>query len=505
MGLRFLVAGALIVVLAAAATATAGLEKVNNVAHEIFRPDHQIKAPKGVFSPIYSGQPETFLILGSDKRILSKDQFDLNDPPHSDTILLVRFDPSQGQTSIVSIPRDLLVPGGITVNGENFPVEKINAAYTLGAEYLHGTDGGAALAAETVKKVLGIKSLNGVIDITFTGFIRVVGALGCVYVNVDRRYYIPPNTGTSPIDLQPGYQKLCYDSALAYVRYRHTDSDFVRVARQQDFLRDLREQFGSSLLGRLDQISKYVGDAIATNIGPSVSNTITLGKLLVFSQQKPLRQVKFRYATDNTEIDGGSYVTATPTQIAATMQDFLYGDQHTTLPTFSVSTQASSSGHAAHSGAHTKAKAAVSPAAIGLYPTPTADEDEAVTAATSVPFPVLYPKLQTGPAVQQDVRAYAVRDRQGRLHHAFIEVFEQNSQGGYYDVEGTDWTDPPIIDHGIQKKIDGRNYTLIEDGSHIHLIAWHHDGILYWVNNTLEEDLHNDQLIGIARSVKPLN
>jgi len=26
------------------------------------------------------------------------------------------------------------------------------------------------------------------------------------------------------------------------VRYRHGDSDFVRVARQQDFLRDLREQ-----------------------------------------------------------------------------------------------------------------------------------------------------------------------------------------------------------------------------------------------------------------------
>ena len=91
----------------------------------------------------------------------------------------------------------------------------------------------------------GLK-LNGIIDVTFAGFIRVVDSLGCVYVNVDHHYFNEnngtPETDYTSINLQPGYQKLCYENALDYVRYRHTDSDFVRVARQQDFLRALREQ-----------------------------------------------------------------------------------------------------------------------------------------------------------------------------------------------------------------------------------------------------------------------
>ena len=92
--------------------------------------------------------------------------------------------------------------------------------------------------------------LNGIVDVNFAGFIRLVDTLGCAYVNVDHRYYNQnvgsPETDYTSINLQPGYQKLCYENALDYVRYRHTDSDFVRVARQQDFLRDLREQVDPS-------------------------------------------------------------------------------------------------------------------------------------------------------------------------------------------------------------------------------------------------------------------
>ena len=85
----------------------------------------------------------------------------------------------------------------------------------------------------------GLK-LNNILDVSFQGFIKVVDALGCAYVTVDHRYYNPLGTGYTAINLQPGYQKLCYEDALSYVRYRHTDSDFVRVARQQDFMRALR-------------------------------------------------------------------------------------------------------------------------------------------------------------------------------------------------------------------------------------------------------------------------
>ncbi len=321
-----------------------------------------------------------------------------------------------------------------------------------------------------------------------------------MYVNVDHFYDNPPAAaaldGYSEIYLQPGYQKLCYNDALSYVRYRHTDTDFVRVARQQDFLRDVREQANISL-SNIDSVLKSVGEAVRTTFSPTASQLEILAKLLLFSQQKPLRQVPFQFSSDDTMIGNPpvDYVTATPQQIQASVQDFLYGNQKVTLPNSSTG----SSHHHAHSSA------TESNAQIGLYPTASTDADAAVNAGTSVPFRVLYPTLQTGPAEQQQVRAYTLTDQQGHLHHAYVVVFQQNPIGQYYDVEGTDWNDPPIIDNPTKTaNFDGRHYLLIDDGDHIHLIAWHEHGALYWVNNTLLEALTNAQMLGIANSVLPL-
>ena len=65
-----------------------------------------------------------------------------------------------------------------------------------------------------------------------------------VYMDVDRRYF---NTqggpdGYATIDLEPGYQKLNGQQALDFVRFRHTDSDLYRNARQQLFIEALKSQ-----------------------------------------------------------------------------------------------------------------------------------------------------------------------------------------------------------------------------------------------------------------------
>jgi LCP family protein required for cell wall assembly len=491
---RFLGASVAIVLLSSVATATVALNKVTTIANEVFPGINRIDAPQGVIAEAaYEGAPQTFLLIGSDKRVGSKDNFDRENAPHSDTLLLVRLDPDLGETSVLSIPRDLLTRI-VTKSGQVYYPQKINAAYTIGGEQ-HGNAGGALLAAETVEHLLGIK-LNGVIDVSFRGFIDVVDSLGCVYINVDHRYYNPEGTGYSAIDLQPGYQKLCYENALSYVRYRHDDSDFVRVARQQDFVRALREQVSSTnLIGEIDTVSKAVGRAITSTIKPSASKLIELAKLIVFSQQKPLRQVKFRFATDNTSIGGGSYVTATPQEIHETVADFLHGDQHAAVPHHLAST--SSSRHARHGS--------YSPAAIGLYPASQSGREQAFHAAVVTPFPVVYPDLQTGPAVPEGIHAYTLEDRRRHRHHAFVEVFKQNPLGGYYDVEGMDWTDPPIIAH-VNQEVDlgGRHYMIVDDGSSIHVIAWRQGGVLYWVSNTLREDLSNPQMINIAQSAHAL-
>jgi LCP family protein required for cell wall assembly len=444
---------------------------------------------------------QTFLILGSDRREGSKDNYDKEDPPHSDTILLVRFDPAQGQTSVLSIPRDLMV-NIVTPSGQTYANEKINAAYTIGSR-LGGAKGGIVLAAETIKReVFPGLTLNGIIDVNFRGFIQVVDTLGCAYVNVDHHYY-NENVGTTETDytsinLQPGYQKLCYENALDYVRYRHTDSDFVRVARQQDFLRDLREQIDpANEIGQVDQVAKAVGHAITSTFHASAEELIELAKLIAFSQSKPLRQVKFQTTNVDAQINGGSYVTSNQALEQATLADFLHGHEHLSLPSSPSGGHSSSSHHHHSSGG-------VSPRSIGLFPTTSAGENEAVKAAIEVPFPVLYPTLQTGPGEQQQVRAYTLKDQQGNRHHAYVIVWQQNSIGGYYDFEGTDWLNPPLFAHARVQVIDGRSYELVDDGSHIHVVGWRSGHVLYWVTNTLLEELSNAQMLALAKSAQPL-
>jgi polyisoprenyl-teichoic acid--peptidoglycan teichoic acid transferase len=493
---RFLIASVLIVLLSGAATATFALDKVSDIAHEVFPKLNEINAPKGLITPVYNGGPQTFLILGSDRRTGSKNTEERDAGAHSDTILLVRFDPEQGQTSVLSIPRDLLV-NITTESGQTYPDEKINAAYTIGSK-LKGTDGGARLAALTIKHEIPGLEINHIVDVTFRGFIDVVDTLGCVYVNVDHRYYNPPNSGYTAIDLQPGYQKLCYENALDYVRYRHTDSDFVRVARQQDFIRDLREQISPvNVIGQIDTVAKAVGRSISSSIHASASELIQLAKLVAFSQSKPLRQVKFRTSNVNYQLRGESFVTSTPDLIQATLNEFLHGRSESSLP---AKEPGSSSKHHRH-----QKSAGASSAAIGLYPTSRGEEGALVTEAVGVPFPVLYPTLQTGPAVQENTRAYTLKDQHNHLHHAYVVVFKQSNLGGYYDIEGTDWLNPPIVAHPDETRtIGSRSYMVSSDGGHIHTIAWRSHGVLYWVTNTLLEELSNQQMLGIARSVQPL-
>jgi polyisoprenyl-teichoic acid--peptidoglycan teichoic acid transferase len=500
---RFLIAALLIAGLAGGATATVALNEVEKVGEKVFQ--HTVKVGKNLVQP-YTGGPQTYLILGSDRRAKSKDALDRTNPPHSDTMLLVRFDPDQGQTSVMSIPRDLLV-NIKSRKGEYYPQEKINAAYTYGAQ-LGGVKGSMELAAETIEKeVFPGLVINGIVDVNFSSFIKIVDTLGCVYVNVDHRYlHINGEGGEvySEINLQPGYQKLCYNNALSYVRYRHGDSDFVRVARQQDFLRALREQVSPEhLLGQVEHVAKVVGKAIVTaGFSHSAKRVIDLAKLIGFSQGKPLRQVKFRATSTNFPLKGGSYVTSTKELEQQTLEDFLNGDEQLATPKPPPARHASRRSHG-HKRAHRPSTPSASQ--LGLAPTPTSGDEELAKQTINMPMRVLYPTLQTAASVEQPTRAYYVRDKGKRLRHAYVVVFKQNSLGGYYDFQGTDWPRPPIIAHpNQQRKIGHKTYMLFTDGSHIHVIAWRQGKMLYWLTNTLLEDLSNEQMLAIARSAKPL-
>src|SRR5205823_5862079 len=158
---------------------------------------------------------------------------------NSDTLMLMRADPRNNTLSLLSFPRDLYV--NIYCHGDTvYTQNRINSAWST-----CGNNGpGATL--DTVEKLTGLH-INYLITLDFHAFTQIVDHLHGIYMNVDRRYFIAPHTGTSAINLHPGYQKLDGAQALSYVRYRHTDSDIYRTGRQQLFLDALKSRLKTGL------------------------------------------------------------------------------------------------------------------------------------------------------------------------------------------------------------------------------------------------------------------
>jgi LCP family protein required for cell wall assembly len=158
---------------------------------------------------------------------------------NSDTLMLVRADPTNHTLSLLSFPRDLYVP--IYCHGNTpYTTSRINSAWSI-----CGKDGPAA-TVNTMEHLTHL-NINYLITVDFHAFKQLVNRLHGVYMNVDRRYYIAPHTGTSAINLHPGYQKLNGGEALSFVRFRHFDSDIYRTGRQQLFMEALKSRLRSSL------------------------------------------------------------------------------------------------------------------------------------------------------------------------------------------------------------------------------------------------------------------
>src|SRR4051794_13532110 len=72
--------------------------------------NNRIKDIKGALDDVDAGEPQTILVAGSDRRWADRKT---KAPPRSDTIMLIRLDPSRGATGVMNIPRDLKteIPG----------------------------------------------------------------------------------------------------------------------------------------------------------------------------------------------------------------------------------------------------------------------------------------------------------------------------------------------------------------------------------------------------------
>lgn len=465
---RSIIAASVIVVLSACATTASALLFFDKTVQQFTRVNtgHEL-------TPVVSGKAQTILIAGSDRRHGDKK---LGLKPRSDTIMLMRIDPGKG-VALMSLPRDLKVD--IPGHGS----DKINVAYEIG---------GPKLTIKTVKQLTGL-AINHYVDVSFRGFGQGVDALGCVYVDVDRRYF-NDNAGAgygqnyAVINVQPGYQKLCGGKALDYVRYRHTDNDIVRAARQQDFLRQVRSQISTSkLIGKTGKLINIFADNTASDIH-STSALRRLVQIMLGVVNKPIKQVKFHGRL------GPSYVTASPAQIQAAVRQFLYVKSES-----GPLTRQRKRAPYARKG---KGGGAGGPDLVDVSSTGKA---QARIATPHVGFPVFYPRrLLKGSSFASDAsRTYTIDAPHKKRYRAYKMVLFTGFIGEYYGVMGTSWPDPPILDSPSEtRNVGGRELMLFYNGDRLRLVGWKTKRGSYWVSNTLLQTLSTKEMIGVARSMK---
>jgi len=554
-----------------------------------------------------ASEPAIGLIAGYDRR-MGADASDFSGS-RSDTVMLVRADPKQNTLSLLSFPRDLVVP--IYCDGDTvYSHDRINAAWAL--------CGGPSGTLDTVAHLTGLK-INYLITVDFHGFKVLVNRLHGVYMNVDRRYYNPPNSGYAQINLHPGYQKLNGEQALDYVRYRHTDSDIYRLARQQLFLDALKTRLARNL--SITDIPKLIG-AVKGNVeiargGGGAPQMTEVQSYAGLAYRLPPGHL-FRNSIDASLLQpygpGGAELTTPQSNVDDVVARFLHPDvslptraadqalgikpktkKTTTLKPSQVTTLVMNAGNVAGRAANTdyllrrqgystvhlppsipanapqtfetnifydpvqpNAKRAaiqlkalfgshtnvvpLSPTiapyaqqagnpltvvAFGtsfdgtLVPPPTKVEAPAKQApsvsdgvsvtesqvraeASKVPFRVMIPhEVASGSRLSsmEGVRAYKPLEHQ----HALVLTFLQPNGFTYWQVEESTWNSAPILEHPTTlRTIGGRRFALYTTGGHIHMIVLHQGKVGYWVVNTLLDELSNETMIAIAKSLQPL-
>jgi LCP family protein required for cell wall assembly len=471
---RLLLGAVLCVFASAAATAVAAFHEVDKVV-DALKLGPELKLGKGKLATSDPGSPQTLMILGSDNR--AKDNTEGAAGSRSDTIMLVRLDPDKEANAVMSLPRDLKVE----IPGHG--VDKINAAYELG---------GPALTLETVKAVTKLP-INHVINVRFNGFWRAVNAVGCVYADIDRRYF-NDSAEYSYINVQPGYQRMCGRSALQYVRFRHEDTDIVRAARQQDFLRQAKQQItASKLFDNHTRLTEIFGRNTSTDKGlRSTKEVLRLLKLALGTATHPIQEVSFRGTL------GPSYVETTPAQMQEMTHEFL-----------NVEDTPGPRGESTVRIKRPKRKHKLRAVVGGLEDATGYGKDQAiqaVQAGAGGTLPVLYPttRLQ-GSVYAGPPRVYKLRGTDGKRYGAYRMYLQTGRAGEYYGLQGLTWKNPPILEGVTEERTIGRRkYELAYDGDRLRLVAWRTPKALYWISNTLLLSLDEKQMLAIARSVRAL-
>ncbi|MFC6878323.1 MULTISPECIES: LCP family protein [Actinomadura] len=172
------------------------------------------------------------LLIGSDTRDGDNARYGASagmSGARSDTAILLHLSPNRDQAVGISFPRDSMVkiPECKKEKGGTVPAQfgMLNAAFAYA---------GPTCTWKMLESLTGIH-IDHFVQVDFSGFKRMVDALGGVDICVDK----PVNDPRAELFLKAGKQSVKGEDALGYVRARYSlgdGSDLERIERQQKFM-----------------------------------------------------------------------------------------------------------------------------------------------------------------------------------------------------------------------------------------------------------------------------
>jgi LCP family protein required for cell wall assembly len=208
----------------------------------------------------------------------------------NDVTMLVHIGDDPRRVTVVSFPRDTLVPIPSCPDGKDGHYSSMSSQM-LNSSYMYG---GLACTVLTVEKLSGL-------DIQFAGAIRWTGVINmsdaiggvdvCVSGEIDDR-----NTG---LHLKAGTHNLKGNQALQFLRIRHgigDGSDLGRISNQQQFM--------SSMVRKLQSESVLSNPATLFGLASTAMQQVT-NKQLVLSESlaNPTRMVQIALAMKSVKYD----------------------------------------------------------------------------------------------------------------------------------------------------------------------------------------------------------
>jgi LCP family protein required for cell wall assembly len=235
--------------------------------------------------PVYSTDSENILVYGDDTRngLTPHQQFVLHaghdQTNNTDTIMLVHIAPGHHRLTVISIPRDTMVPVYECDRGPGYTGQQANPAGAVQVNSLLQI-GGPTCLWKTAEQMTGIR-IDHFIGIGLLGFVKVVNDLGGVSVCVPFKV----NDPVSGLKLRAGEQHISGVQALAFWRTREDigdGSDLQRIQRDQFMSAQVvKGVLHSGLLSNPIRLLRIVSDAAAsmtTDAGMTVSDLVGIGQ-----------------------------------------------------------------------------------------------------------------------------------------------------------------------------------------------------------------------------------